>query len=531
MSKWRWRPMALLGSAVVVSGLLSGSVGYAADGAVVDTEAGVVHGVEGDRVDVYRGIPYAAPPVGDLRWRNPQAPEPWTGVRDATRSGPVCAQQPGEAPEGSTSEDCLYLDVTAPAGGTGEPKPVIVWVHGGGFFMGAGSNYDAKRMADQGDAVVVTVNYRLGVFGFFGHPGLEGSGTFGLADQQAAFGWVKRNIAGFGGDPGNITIAGQSAGGISNCAHLASPSATGLFDKAVLQSGSCELSWPANADYRGQPADAIYEPLSDLHEQGQRTAAELGCADSATALDCLRALPVDKLMAVHQKFIQPAYGTRLLPENPAEAVRAGRFHRVPVLSGSTRDESTQATAMYENFQHPMSEQTFNEVMPETFQEDEAAVRAEYPRQAYDSAALNWAAITTDRKWACTQYTTNRQLSQHVPVFQYEFADPAPPALSPVPPEMPMGAQHASELWFLFDLMGIPPELTPDQQRLSEQMIDYWTAFAATGDPSDAAGPQWPAFDTGAETPHVQGLAPGPDGVGAVKFAEQHHCGFWSDLQR
>ncbi|WP_245574046.1 carboxylesterase/lipase family protein [Amycolatopsis nigrescens] len=545
MKGWRGRAaMALLGSTGLAGGLLLGVNGQAAepDGTEVRTDAGVVRGAAGEQATVFRGIPYAAPPVGELRWREPRPPAPWPGVRDATTAGPACAQGPGELPGGSTNEDCLYLDVTKPSGnsgatgGTAKPKPVIVWVHGGGFYMGAGGNYDAQRMAAQGDAVVVTLNYRLGVYGFFGYPGLDGSGTFGLADQQAAFSWVSRNIAAFGGDPGNVTIAGQSAGGVSNCAHLTSPSAAGLFDKAVLQSGSCELSWTANTEFRGQPADAIYEPLPALQAQGRRTAADLGCgdADPATAVDCLRALPVDKLKGVQQKFIQPAYGTPILPENPAEAVRAGRFHRVPVLSGNTRDEATQATSRYDNFQFAMSEQTFDAVMTETFGEDEAKVRARYPRQAYGSAALAWAAITTDRKWACTQYATSRELARYVPVHQYEFADPEPPALSPLPPTMPMGAQHASELWSLFDLGGMPAKFTPEQQRLSEQMIDYWTRFAATGDPGRAPGPRWPAFgpsdsDAPNEVPYVQGLAPGRDGIGPVDLAQRHQCGFWSEL--
>ncbi|RZS39103.1 para-nitrobenzyl esterase [Herbihabitans rhizosphaerae] len=530
MRNWRRRALpALLASVGVAGGLLVGVTGSAAqpDGSTVHTDAGVVRGAAGERATVFRGIPYAAPPVGELRWQPPRPPAPWAGVRDATVSGPVCAQKPGEIPAGSTNEDCLYLEVTRPSTRAAEPKPVVVWVHGGGFYMGAGSNYDAQRMAARGDVVVVTLNYRLGVFGFFGHPDLAGSGTFGLADQQAAFAWVRRNIAAFGGDPDNVTVAGQSAGGVSNCAHLTSPSAAGLFDKAVLQSGSCELSWPANTEFRGQPADAIYEPLAALQAQGRRTATDLGCAD----VDCLRALPVDKLMGVHQKFIQPAYGTPMLPVDPADAVRAGLVHRVPVLSGNTRDEGTQATSRYDNFQYAMSQQTFDAVMATTFGKDEAAVRAEYPRQAYGSAALAWAAITTDRKWACTQFATSRRLARHVPVHQYEFADPQPPALSPLPPTMPMGAQHASELWSLFDLGGMPAAFTPEQRRLSEQMIDYWTGFAATGDPARAPGPRWLTFSPDAEVPYVQGLAPGRDGVGPVDLAERHKCGFWATLGR
>lgn len=504
-----------------------------AGGAVVRTESGVVRGsTEGGTV-AFQGIPYAAPPVGELRWRDPVPPAPWRGVRDATRPGPVCAQHAGELPSPSTNEDCLYLNVTAPAGRSGPPKPVIVWVHGGGFYMGVGSNYDARRMVERGEVVVVTINYRLGVFGYFGHPGLAGSGTFGLRDQQAALSWVKRNAAAFGGDPANVTVAGQSAGGISNCAQLTSPGAAGLFDKAVLQSGSCDLSWLENFEYRGQPAGSIYQPLRAVRERGRQVAAELGCTgDHAAVLGCLRALPAGKLMPQLQKFINPAYGTAVLPRDPVDALRDGRFHRVPVLAGNARDEATLSTSMYDNnYRDPMSEQTYRAVLSETFGAQEPKVRAEYPRSAYRSAARAWAAIVTDRKWACSQYHTSRRLARHVPVYQYEFADPDAPVISPEPPKMRMGAYHSSELWSLFDLGGISPGFTPEQRRLSERMIDYWTRFATTGDPEAVGAPRWPEFHPAGTPPHTQSLAPGDGGIRPVDLAGEHNCRLWSSLDR
>lgn len=538
-------PQALLTLTGVVGGLASCAddrnaelSGGESAGTVARTEYGAVRGGAEGGLRVFRGVPYAAPPVGPLRWRDPRPPASWKGVRDGTRSGPACAQNPGELPEGSKNEDCLYLDVTAPSGGSaGRPKPVVVWAHGGGYFMGAGSNYDAKRMADQGDVVVVTINYRLGVFGFFGHPGLPGSGTYGLKDQQAALSWVSRNIGAFGGDPGNVTFAGQSAGAVSGCAQLTSPGAAGLFDRTVLQSGSCDLDWLENFDYRGQRAEAIFQPVATVRERGRRIADGLGCTgDARTALDCMRGLPVDELLPVLGKFMQPAYGTEVLPVHPAEALRTGRFHRVPVLSGNTRDEATQSTAIYDKGGpaglKPMTERTFETVMAETFGRDEAAVRAEYPRASFDSAALAWSAIVTDRKWACSQYATSRALSRRVPVYAYEFADPNPPALSPAPPLMPMGAQHASELWYLFDLGGVPPKLDADRRRLSRQMIGSWTSFAATGDPAGAGGPRWPRFATdGHRAPYVRSLAPGKGGVRPVDPAAEHHCAFWAELGR
>ncbi|TDD71437.1 carboxylesterase family protein [Actinomadura darangshiensis] len=504
---------------------------------VVRTEYGPVRGKADGNVRVFQGIPYAAPPVGGLRWTPPRPPSPWQTVRDATKPGPACPQNPGEIPSGSKNEDCLNLNVTVPAGAPSKPRPVVVWVPGGGYYMGAGSNYGAQRMAAKGDVVVVSVNYRLGVFGFFGHPGLEGSGTYGLKDQQAALSWVQRNIAGFGGDPRNVTFAGQSAGAISGCAHLTSPSAKGLFGKAVLESGACSHGWLENFDYRKQPAGDILQPLAAVQAHGRETAAGLGCTgDDQAVIACLRGLPVDKLLPVLGKYIYPAYGTDVLPQRPSDALRAGRYHHMPVLSGNTRDEATQSTAIYDDAgggqRKPMTEQTFNAVMAETFGKDEAAVRAEYPRSSYDSAALAWSAIATDRKWAYTQYAMSRTLSRQVPVYQFEFADPNPPALSPAPPKMPMGAQHASELWYLFDLGGMPPKLDAEQQRLADQMIGYWTGFAASGDPARDGGPAWPRFTTaGGRTPHVQSLAPGDGGIRPVDLAAEHHLAFWAKMAK
>jgi para-nitrobenzyl esterase len=498
---------------LVVAGLWAGQVAaVAADGPVVRTGYGAVQGETSGGVRVFKGIPYAAPPVGEGRWRDPRPPSRWSGVRDALQPGPACAQLPGELPDGSTSEDCLYLNVTAPSGGA--RKPVVVWVHGGGYFMGAGSNYDARRFASLGDVVVVTVNYRLGLFGFFGMPGLAGSGTFGLRDQQAALRWVRANIAAFGGDPHNVTLAGQSAGAMSVCAQLTSPSAAGLFDKAVLQSGSCATGWLDNFEYRHEQEATIFQPLPVVAEHGAELARSLDCADVA----CMRGKLTENLMPHQRDFIQPAYNTPVLPSYPGDAVRDGRFHRVPVLSGTTRDEATAWIAAYESGT-PMSASTYDAVLAETFGDRAAAVRAVYSPEAHGTAALAWAALVTDRMWSCTQNTTARGLAAKTSVYAYEFADPAPPRLSPLPPTMPLGAQHASELWDFWDLGGRAPRFTAAQEELSTKMIDSWSAFAAQGDP----GRDWPRFTRG--EPYVQSLA--PDAIGRVDLAAEHHCGFWA----
>ncbi|MEU0880169.1 carboxylesterase family protein [Lentzea sp. NPDC005914] len=493
---------------LVAAGLIAGTTAAHADDSVVRTGFGAVRGEVNGHTRVFEGIPYAAPPE---RWRDPKAPRKWDGVRDATKPGPACAQLPGELPEGSTAEDCLYLNVTTPA--KSRNKPVVVWVHGGGFFMGAGSNYDSRRFAEQGDVVVVTVNYRLGIFGFFGMPGLEGSGTFGLKDQQAALRWVRNNIQNFGGDPRNVTLAGQSAGAMSVCAQLTSPGAAGLFDKAVMQSGSCRTGWLDNFEYRGEVEATIFQPVKALEEHGVEIAHELKCADVA----CLREKPAEELMPQHFAFIQPAYGTPVLPSYPGDAVKQGRFHRVPVLSGTTKNEATPWAAAYDSGK-PMSAETFEAVVKETFGERADQIKSLYAPEKYGSAALAWAAVVTDRMWSCTQYETARGLAARTKVYEYEFADPNPPKLSPVPPPMPLGAQHASDLWDFFDLGGRAPRFTGDQQRLSERMIHGWARFARTGI-SD-----WPQF-TG-NRGYVQSFAPGD--VRPVDLAEEHHCDFWKD---
>ena len=222
---------------------------------------------------VFNGIPYAAPPVHGLRWKAPQPVKPWRGVRDALTLSSACPQQDNpEAPGGSVNEDCLYLNVTTPVKKAERPRAVVVWIPGGGFFSGAGTNYEASKLATRGDVVVVTVNYRLGIFGFFGYPGLPGSGTYGIQDQQAALRWVQRNARAFGGDPRNVTVAGESAGGMSVCAQLTSPTATGLFAKAVMQSGSCAFNWAQNSQYPGQAADSPWVTQKRVQDSGKEWA-------------------------------------------------------------------------------------------------------------------------------------------------------------------------------------------------------------------------------------------------------------------
>ncbi|MFC9253466.1 carboxylesterase/lipase family protein [Amycolatopsis thailandensis] len=503
-----------LALSVITFGALTTAVAEAGESPVVRTDSGPVRGVSTSEYRSFQGIPFAAPPVGDLRWAPPARPAPWTAVRDASKPGPRCAQGPGLGSAPSDDEDCLYLNVISPAKAAHKPRPVMVWVHGGGFTSGAGGDYDFKRMALGGDVVVVTVNYRLGVFGFFGHPELgRDSGVFGLQDQQAALRWVQRNARAFGGDPRNVTLFGESAGGMSTCAQLASPSAAGLFHRAIIQSGPCTLTWPDGGFAPGVPAGSPYLPRATVEAMGADAAKKLGCADVA----CLRRLPVKDL--VNQPLATPAFGTGLLPEHPATALKAGHFARVPVLTGVTRDEARLFVSLYPG--HPFTEEHYQELLRTAFGEKAPLVAARYPSAKHGSPAMAFADAMTDRIWGCPQAGTGRLLRERTRTFGYEFADRDAPPLLPAPPGMRMGASHGSELSYLSDIAGLPVKLTPAQQELAAQMIQYWTRFARTGDPNGEDLPKW------RPSPRTQSLAPGA--IGPVDLAAVHSCGFWAGI--
>ncbi|HEY3477305.1 MAG TPA: carboxylesterase family protein, partial [Streptomyces sp.] len=464
----------------------------------------------------YEGIPYAAPPVGELRWAAPHPAVPWPGVRDATRPASACPQAAGEVPGGSTDEDCLHLNVTAPAdAGRAHPRPVIVWLHGGGYTTGAGSSYDAHRMATRGDVVVVTVDYRLGALGFLAHSGLPGSGTFGLADQQAALRWVRAEIGSFGGDAREVTLAGESAGGYSVCAQLASPAAAGLFDRAIIESGPCT----GGPD---RPFAPYSVPLSTARATGADLASKTGCGSSRDVLACLRGVAVTRLLAAQDTDQQPAYDTALLPRDPAAAIASGRFHRVPVLIGANHDEGNGWAAGIIQAGYPVTPATWPDVVATFFPtsgQANAIVR-EYPVHRTDGGPVFGAAIG-DADFACPTARTDGLLTAHVPVWRYEFADEHAPPLTSGPPPFPLGAPHASELPYLFDLGGRPRDLTAAQRRLAGTMIDYWTRFARTADPNGPSSSRW--------SPHtVQSLT--PDHIAPTRTAGlRHHCAFWNAL--
>lgn len=422
--------LVLAGAAAAPGAAAPGLPGGPAAGTLVETDRGTVRGRDHGAYLTFEGIPYAAPPVGALRWRPPQPAPRWDGVRGATAPGAPCVQLPAIGPGGpSGSEDCLHLNLTAPASpgsGRGGPRPVMVWFHGGGFVNGAGDLYRPVPLAVRGGAVVVTVDYRLGIFGLFGHPELGGAPDLALADQQAALRWVRANAARFGADPGNVTVFGESAGGLSVCAHLVSPASAGLFHRAVVQSGSCSTTMPpASVPLPGPGAYEPFVPESRTVADGIAAAARLGCGGPAGAVDCLRRLDAHALAAsgAAQAFWYLSYGTRLLPQEPRRALEAGRFHRVPVVQGTTRDEMRIFVGQALATEPVPDAAAYRARLERSFGAATArAVEAAYPVSRFPTAAVAWASVLFDASFTCPALRDSTALARHVPVYGYLFGD-------------------------------------------------------------------------------------------------------------
>ncbi|MDX2649327.1 carboxylesterase family protein [Streptomyces sp. PA03-1a] len=534
----------LAGTAVPATGAPPGSAHSGGpSGTVVRTDHGLVRGVSHGSYATFDGIPYAAPPTGPLRWRAPVPAAAWQGVRDATAAAQRCVQMP--APGAGAvlgSEDCLYLNVTMPTPKpAGRKRPVLVWTHGGAFLGGSGSDYGTGQLAVRGDTVVVTVNYRLGIFGYFGHPALGSAPPFGLADQQAALRWVRANAERFGGDPGNVTLFGESAGALSICAHLTSPAAAGLFRRAVLQSGSCHMSFPRGALGPGTPAYEPFAPQREVQTAGAEAARQLGCTEGGgdEVLACLRGQGADRLATAQlmQSFNRPAFGNPLLPVAPDQALATGRFHRVPVVQGTNHDEMRMFVGLSLAAFPIRTEDDYRARLVDAFGPAAPAVEARYPAAGHPTPALAWAAVLTDRSLTCTTLAAGRAIAARapaLPLYGYEFSDPDAPVLAglPVNPGFPYGAAHGFEMPFLFAAFPTERPLTDAQRALSDRMVDYWTNFARTGNPNTPGAPLWPALHPSSPLARsVQSLAPGPGGIHPVDAYSAHHCSFWDRLPR
>ena len=510
----------LVWSAVAAWMLIANPTAMAADksGPVVPTFGGVFRGVSTPTMNEFLGIRYAQAPVGDLRWRPPRAPDRVPGIHDATQFANHCPQPASPFGVASLTEDCLFLNVYTPTGRRPHLHPVMLWIHGGALVTGESDDYNPDRLVQQG-VVVVTINYRLGALGFLAHPALgdeDGgpSGNYGVMDQQFAMEWVRRNIAFFGGDPFNITIFGESAGGLSTFSNLVSPLAEGLFQRAIVESGAYSLTLPS---------------LATAEAQGEAYAAAEGCTSQTAA--CLRALTVAQILADENPggYVTNVDG-RVLPLSIDAALETGQFNRVPIMNGSNHDEWRLFVALDDVFAGiTPTPANYPEIIAATLGIPVAAtgpIVALYPPGTTTlSTELALGQMGTDAIFACPAHFASSLASQFVPTFAYEFNDEnAPQDFLPFV-GFPYGAAHASELQYLFDLRtAFPPTaLDASQQQLSANMVDYWTEFARRGDPSQQSTPTWPAFSLAVDD--MQSLVP-PTPATEFNFFTAHNCAFW-----
>ena len=492
---------------------------------IVETSLGTLEGEragDGGEVLVFRGVPYAAPPVGDSRWRPPTPAAPWEGVRPATTFGPACWQR--LTPESSIytrgdldrDEDCLYLNVwtageEAEAGEADEPRPVMVWFHGGGHTGGWGSAkiFDGAELARQG-VVLVTINYRLGPFGFLAHPALTAesahasSGNYGLLDKVAALEWVRDNAAAFGGDPGNVTIFGQSAGSWSVCYLMASPLAAGLFHKAIGHSGGC---------FRGGRPD-----LESAHEAGLAAAAELGVeGDGAEALAALRALDAEAVLDSGLGSGAVVDGW-FMPRPAPEIFAAGEHNDVPVIVGALSDEGTTLYAA----EPERTEAELAAALREQYGADADAVLAAYAPEIEKSTKRGAQAIRADRSFVWEMRAWARAVRAAGNDAYLYFFSQAPPVFRLYVPERAAidlpdgpggyGAYHSGDLAYAFgnlELVGL--DWTHWDREISWTITRHWANFARTGDPNGDGLPTWPRYEAESD----QWLEYGPAIIGTT----------------
>jgi para-nitrobenzyl esterase len=491
-------------------------------GPVVVTHDGAVRGKDVGATREFLGIPYAAPPVGRLRWRPPHPAARWRGVRPATSFAAHCPQVASPFGVASTSENCLYLNVYAPASARGRlgHLPVMVWIHGGALVTGESDDYNPAAMVRRG-VVVVTINYRLGALGFLADSALARrpggrAGDYGLMDQQAALHWVQANIGRFGGSRRNVTIFGESAGGLSVLSQLASPAARGLFARAIVESGSYSLT---------------QAPLATAETAGQAFAAKVGCTQTVAAqvAACLRQVPVSTILANEGSGFTPNLDGRFFPRSLGTAFASGKFNRVPVIQGTNHDEWRLFVALDQLEGGPApTAANYQALIAATLGVPAAvatAIAAQYPLSAFPSPALALGAVGTDAIFACPALSSTTSLSKFVPTFSYEFNDENAPQRFLPAIGFPYGAAHASEIQYLFQITtAIPGPLTGPQQRLSAAMQGYWTSFARRGSPATFGQPAWPHFASA--TQRVLSLVP-PRPQVETDFSAEHHCGFWA----
>lgn len=508
-------------------------------GPTVNTTDGPVRGSVKNEVDTFLGIPYAAPPVGDLRWMPPQ-PSKQHALLSATEFANTCPQVTtlgAFAGPASVTEDCLYLNVFTTS--LDEPKPVIVWIHGGGNITGETNDYEGSKLATGGPdgtpTVVVTINYRLGVLGFLSesHLNAEGHswGNYGILDIQAALRWVQDNIAAFGGDPNNVTLGGQSAGSRDTTANLLSPMAEGLFHRAINQSSPT-------------PSMAIAE---EVLEQGNAFAEAANCSDAA----CLRGLSAARILqlqgtpnASSPYTVQPFVDGTVISMQPEEAWTSGNYNQMPIMGGSARDEGTFGLSINEYF----SGQPQVALTPEEYRTNNSTdVRSQYPLSDYgNNPTLAQDRVNTDPGKCRSLHVLKLQAASNGSngVYGYDFTYQNAPYYFPQMPNEhdPTGyfqalAAHTIDIQFVFpgyhggplgmnldQTSGQPRELQGDEITLSDQLVAAWTNFAAAGDPNGPGAPEWPAFTPNSPTFLQQDIPNSTEPE--TEYRTNYKCDFW-----
>jgi para-nitrobenzyl esterase len=526
----------------------------------VETKEGPVKGFLVNGVAEFLGIPYAAPPVGELRWKPPVKHAPWTNVLQATAFGPTCAQitELGAfAGPANNNEDCLFLNVFTPNtdADASEKLPVIVWIHGGGNVDGESNDYDASKLASQGHTVVVTINFRLGLLGFLAHPALDAEGhhfaNYGILDQQFALKWVQQNIAEFGGDKNNVTLGGQSTGSNDTQTNVVSPLAAGLFQRAIFQSSHLE------------PA-----PLAFAETIGTNFSVAAGCGSGATAAvaECLRNLTAAQILTLqgtasaNGPFIVGAGAYiadgQIVPSaGIAGSVKSGQFNHMPIMSGSTEDEGNFDIGIEEFFSGPprvpTTEADFTNFITATFTGPSGPggsgpdypagtvnkVLAHYPLFAYPTPQLALDAVETSSNFAlCPQHALNKALATQVPVYAYQFADQTAPYYYPKMPGFVPLAAHTTDIQYLFPLYhggptGIPHQLNNQQEQLSDELVTAWTNFARTGNPNGQGNTPWPRYEIapGKTALLLSENIPVLSTITDAEYVAEHKCDFWDTI--
>ncbi len=512
MNRHRW----LLALVVMAGTIAAQDAVPAADSrpGVVSVDGGRISGRDvggAEPVRVYQGIPFAAPPTGELRWKAPRPVLAWDGVRACHAFGPSCPQPSGERTRsfGNQDEDCLYLNVWGPVNVPAKPLPVMVWIHGGGFIAGSGSApfYDGAKFARMG-VVLVTINYRLGPLGFLAHPALSKespdgvSGNYGLMDQIAALRWVQRNIAAFGGDPGNVTIFGESAGAVSVGWLMSAPSARGLFHRAIAESGTA----------RG-PARSLRENLpgrDSMESVGQNLARELSISEGPDELARLRRVPADELIRIARPTIgRPGDGTRfgpvvdgrLVPDQPSNLLAAGRVHVVPMILGSNAHDGS----VFAPFAPVKSKAAFDLMVRGLFPKAADTLLGLYPIESETDVRARVTDFITDMAFIAPARATARDLVDHGgQVWVYHFSRTNRIA------ERRLGqTRHGAEIPYVFGLVRDGLIYDTTDVDLSRAMMSYWVNFAKVGDPNGGTLPIWPRYERAtdkhmefAETPRV-----------------------------